>query len=175
MTLADKGTLLHAALDKDDVAEFAKLLKLYPECRYNGEDDGWLSYSAMDGRIGIFKYLVSQGADVKKPSNSTGSTPSPEGPLDDACGSGNSELVRYILDLGASINFVVDGETRCFPLTGAIVKGHLDIVKLLAERGAAIHNTWADKTPLNHAIEWGRNDIAEYLRSLGVKTFKEMG
>ncbi len=72
------------------------------------------------------------------------------------------------------MNFDVDGQTRCYALTGAARNGHLDVVRLLIERGAAVNACWAEMTPLDYALMYGRNDMADYLRSVGGKRAAEL-
>ena len=60
-------------------------------------------------------------------------------PLHEACNHGNLEVVRILLDNGASVND--PGGPRCdgvTPLIDAAVNGHVDIVKLLVEKGANV-------------------------------------
>jgi ankyrin repeat protein len=176
MTKSDKVALVDAAFRRDDHKEFARLLRKYPECRYDeAGDDWWMDSAAMNGKLWAVKLLVEQGADVNKPSNSTDSVPSPEGPVDKAAGSGNVELVRYMLDRGARINHSIKGTTRCFALLRAARKGHLEIVKLLVERGAEINAVWAEKTALDHALNYDQNEVIAYLQSVGGKYAVDLG
>jgi ankyrin repeat protein len=175
MTDADKWNAIYTALLADDRDEFARLLTVYPERRYDGAgDDGWMNLAASRGKLWAVRLLVEQGADVNKPSNSTDSVPSPEGPIVGAAESGNVELVRYMLDLGARVNHPVNGQTRCYALSGAAMEGQLEVVKLLIERGADVNASWARKTALDHAEGCGQPEIAAYLRSVGGKTADEL-
>lgn len=179
LSLADKFELLSAALEADDADEFARLMALYPECRWTEgsdetNDDPWLSSAAADGRLWAVKWLVSQGASLHKPSNSTDSVPAPEGPLPNACESGNLELVQYMLDQGVPINYTIDGRTRCHAITSAATRGHLEIVKLLVERGADFNAVSGPWTALDYAISYGHSAVADYLRPIGGKTGDEL-
>jgi ankyrin repeat protein len=176
MDRADKMELLHAALRADDARGFARLLARYPECRYDGAgDDYWLNLAATDGKLWAVELLVERGADVNKPSNSTDSVPHPEGPIVYAADGGHVDVVRYMLDRGAAINHPVNGRVRCQALVGAAIWGHLAVAKLLVERGAAVNAVWAEKTPLDQAELWGRDEVAAYLRSVGGRTAVELG
>ena len=95
--------------------------------------------AAMDGKSWAIEYLVAEGADVNKPSNSTDSTPLPEGSIQWAAAGGHLDTVRTLLDLGAKINHVLNGRRRCVPLWFAVQYGHLEVVKLLVERGADLN------------------------------------
>lgn len=176
MDLQQRVARLDEALRADDRDEFAQLLDLYPDARYDGAgDDWWMSSAAMDGRLWAVELLVARGADVNRPSNTTDSVPSPEGPIVEAARSGSVELVRFFLDRGAVVNHLVDGQTRCFALTGAARRGHLNVVKLLIEREAAVNAVWAGKTALDHAVEWGQDEAADYLRSVGGRSAADLG
>ena len=94
MTKAEKMELLYAALHDDDADEFKRLLALYPDCRLNDSgDDGWMDAAAMRGKSWAIEYLVAEGADINKPSNSTDSTPLPEGPIQWAASGGHLDTV----------------------------------------------------------------------------------
>ena len=175
MDRADKMELLYAALGGDNAHKFERLLGLYPECRVTSSgDDRWLSVAASSGRLEVVKYLVGQGADVNKPTNSTDSVPAPEGPIVEAAGSGSVELVRFLLDCGAQVNHLISGRPRCYALSQASNRGHLDVVKLLIERGADVNAEWARMTALDMALDWGRDAVADYLVSVGGKTAEEL-
>ncbi len=94
--------------------------------------------------------------------------------IDTAASEGHLEVVRWLLDNGATVNHVVNGQTRCFALTGAAFRGRLDVVKLLVERGAMLNAVWAGMTPLDHALAYDKKEVGSYLRSVGGKTAKEL-
>jgi hypothetical protein len=50
----------------------------------------------------------------------------------------------------------------------------LEVVKLLVERGAAVNACWANMTALDHALAYGKNDVADYLRSVGGERAAEL-
>src|SRR5262249_41270477 len=79
------------------------------------------------------------------------------------------EKVRALLRLGADPN-ARDRETGEGPLTTFARYGDLESVKLLVEGGAAVESaSMYGVTPLEAAIEAGRDDVAEYLRGRGAK------
>ena len=55
------------------------------------------------------------------------------------------------------------------PIHQAVAAGHLDVVKLLVERGARldIRDTSYDSTPLGWANHCGQPEIAAFLRGIG--------
>ena len=175
MTKAEKMELLYAALGDDHADEFKRLLALHPDCRLDGAgEDGWMDAAAMRGKSWAIEYLVAQGADVNKPSNSTDSTPLPEGSIQWAAADGHLDAVRTLLDLGARINFVLNGQRRCVPLWFAVSGGHLAVVKLLVERGADVNASCNNTTALDDALLYEHEEVAEYLRSVGGKTAAEL-
>jgi len=98
----------------------------------------------------------------------------PEGPIVDAASSGHLEVVRWLLQHGAKINYVVQGKPRCLPLVRAATEGYPDIVKLLVEHGADIHATWRGLNAATQAEDFGHFEIRDYLRSLGGRTLREI-
>ena len=61
----------------------------------------------------------------------------------------------------------------CPALTYAAYEGHIDVLKLLVERGADIHASWMCMNALMHAQDYGQQEVVKYLRSLGVKDLRE--
>jgi ankyrin repeat protein len=98
----------------------------------------------------------------------------PEGVIYRAAENGHLEVVRWLLDQGAKVNFLVDGQVRCIALTRAIAGGYLDVVKLLAERGAEVNSRPAERTALDLALMYQQSDIADYLLSVGAKRAAEL-
>jgi hypothetical protein len=77
------------------------------------------------------------------------------------------EMVRALLRLGADPN-ARDRQTGEGPLTMFARYGDLESVKLLVEGGAAVDTaSMYGVTPLQAAIEAGRDEVADYLRSRG--------
>jgi ankyrin repeat protein len=71
-----------------------------------------------------------------------------------AAGSGHIDVVRLLLDRGASIDQIVPGEENA--LIQASETGHLNVVKLLVARGADVNaraeaTRWEGNQPI---IEW---------------------
>jgi uncharacterized protein len=170
---ADIETLMAVtrAFEAGDAAEFARLIGPHPGLlRDTDGTDQWMWRAAMHGRLPMLQTLVSLGLDVNEsPDVFDAENPfcQVEGPILQAAGDGHLEVVRWLLERGAKINFMVNGKNRCLPLLRAATNGHLEVVKLLVENGADIHFTHNGHTPLSQAVNYGHPDIAEYLRSVG--------
>lgn len=87
---------------------------------------------------------------------------------------GHADVVWLLLDAGEDPNrYNPDGyHSHSTPLHQAVWSDHVDVVRLLVERGARldIRDTIYDGTPLGWAIYGGRTAIAEYLRAQGAPT-----
>ena len=81
---------------------------------------------------------------------------------------GHADIVRLLLDAGEDPGrYNPDGfHGHSTPLHQAVWSNHLDVVRLLVERGAPldVRDTVHDGTPLGWAEYGGRMEIAEYLR-----------
>jgi len=88
-----------------------------------------------------------------------------------AAAHGHAEVVRGLLDAGENPDrFNPDGfHSHSTPLHQAVWADHLDVVRLLAERGARLdlRDQLYGGTPLGWALHGGRERIAEYLRGRG--------
>jgi len=84
-----------------------------------------------------------------------------------AAETGQVEAVRMLLDAGEDPNRYNPPGTHAHsaPIHQAVWAGHLDVVRLLVERGARLdkRDTIHDGTPLGWARYGGRAEIAEYL------------
>lgn len=161
------------AFDAGNLVEFRSLLRAYPEL-LRGSDgrDRWMWQAAIIGNLPFLQCLVGLGQDV----NESMDVPDPEdpfcqfeGPILHAAGEGHLEVVRWLLEQGAKINYTVNGKIRCLPLLRAASYGHLEVAKLLVDHGADIHAAFNGHTPLSQAVNYGHPEVAEYLRSVGAK------
>lgn len=168
---------LHEAFHSGNVDEFRKSLTAHPE--YIRDEDGldfWMSKAATIGRLPIIKALVELGMNVNEPhyqSDETDPFIEPEGAILHAASQGHLEIVRWLLENGAKINYVVQNMPRCWPLVSAATNGHLDVVKLLVEHGADIHATWRGVNAITQAEDFGQFAVRDYLHSLGARTLRE--
>jgi len=79
-----------------------------------------------------------------------------------SAGSGQQEMVKYLIENGADVNAENDGALRA-----AANNGHLEIVKYLVGNGADIYAE--NNTALKWAVENGHLDVVIYLRSVSTK------
>lgn len=83
---------------------------------------------------------------------------------------GQLDIVRLLLDAGENPNRYNPKGTHAHstPLHNAVWSNHMDVVKLLVQRGARldIEDTVWHGTPLGWAEHGGRREIAEYLHSV---------
>lgn len=168
------------ALNENDVDGFRSLLSIYPAyLRWEDGSDLWMHSAAQGGQLAMIQVLVELGLDINEPPRiETPGTPpnpyfQPEGPIVGAASRGHLEVVRWLLDQGAKINYVVHDKRRCLPLEFAAMNGHLEVVKLLVERGADLVSSPGYKNAVTLAEESGWYDVRDYLRSVGMRTRRE--
>lgn len=93
-----------------------------------------------------------------------------------AADKGAIHVARWLIQQGAKCNRRDRADrVLCPALSAAAREGHLELVKLLIENGAAINATWMGRNPLSFAMDKGRSDVVAYLRSQGAKTPDELG
>jgi ankyrin repeat protein len=123
----------------------------------------WLHVAADAGHLEVVKCLISLGADINAKGGTFGAAA-----IGHAASAGHTNVVVALIDAGA--NFDLDEPERN-PLFGAIYGGHLDIVKLLVERGIDFRKSYTgesmkDMDALAFARERGQKEIANYLAQL---------
>uniref|UniRef100_L2FGK8 Ankyrin repeat domain-containing protein 52 n=1 Tax=Colletotrichum fructicola (strain Nara gc5) TaxID=1213859 RepID=L2FGK8_COLFN len=118
-------------------------------------------YASYLGLTGVVRHLLKDGK--HDPNKATGSG---RVGLEIACKKGHREIVRMLLEWGASID--VAGSRGRTPLNAASENGHLDVVKLLLDKGADITVPNSDGwTPLNTASDNGHLDVVKLLLAKG--------
>jgi ankyrin repeat protein len=141
--------------------------------RHRTDVQSHLIYCAEEGRPQMFKLLLEHGADI------TGQSPAEQTSLLVAAVRGGSiELVQYLLDNGLQYQ-LNPGPTEMNPLTGAILRRHWVLVKLLLEHGADVNlpppikapsapsHCPADETPLTLAVKMQNPEISHFLMNQG--------
>jgi ankyrin repeat protein len=97
-------------------------------------------------------------------------TSSPDGfpPLGLAAHFGRSDVVRYLLGKGASVNFAAAGNGFT-ALTGAIAGGHREVVRILLDAGANVNHRYEEQrfSPLLAASADGDAEIVRMLIAAG--------
>ena len=129
----------------------------------NGPFGTWLHIAATNGSLDLVKALIAMGADV----NAKGGTYN-GGAITMAAEYGHLPVVQTLLEAGAELD-VSDSVSN--PLFGAILGGHLDIVKLLIKSGIDFRVKYTGEMMKNmdalaFARERGEMEIAKYIESL---------
>lgn len=122
--------------------------------------------AVLNNHLNIAKYLIKNGADVNA-RNDKGLTA-----LFGAAKAGKIEFAKMLLDNKADPNIAdTAGEMAgCTPLLIAVSEGHLDVVKVLIEKGANINAQMANNTTaLSLAVMLAHADIEQLLLSSGAK------
>jgi ankyrin repeat protein len=120
----------------------------------------WLHVAASQNQLDLVKMLLSLGMDVNRKGGILGGTP-----LNEAASDGHTDIVRYLLANGATLDA---SDPRLNPLFGAIHGGYTDVAKVLLESGIDADITYNGETmkdmdALAFAREWGRKDIADLI------------
>ncbi|KAF4501580.1 hypothetical protein FAGAP_2222 [Fusarium agapanthi] len=128
-------------------------------------EESFEMYAAMNGSVGIVKYLVQHGASVNEKASPFHRATA----LGLAIDKGHSEAAIYLIGKGASIDkrLTADGET---PLQLAAKHGDYEIVTYLVEKGAAVNAAPATErgaTALQFAAINGNIKMAIFLLENG--------
>jgi len=116
-----------------------------------------LSIAVEYGQIEFAKYLVRKGAWIEMPHNRGTSV------LSTAAFKGNNELVEFLVQNGADVNFAMK-----LPLNYACQKGHSEIAKYLIIHGADVHLSDGGQTPMANAIRSKNLETVKILLQNGV-------
>eukprot|EP01006_Ploeotia_vitrea_P042471 TRINITY_DN66630_c1_g2_i1.p2 TRINITY_DN66630_c1_g2~~TRINITY_DN66630_c1_g2_i1.p2 ORF type:complete len:545 (-),score=68.93 TRINITY_DN66630_c1_g2_i1:1843-3477(-) len=85
----------------------------------------------------------------------------------------NMELIKVLLYYGAEANATISNDTSSATcLITAIVKGNLDIVKLLLDYGANIYYEWKGQNALSLALDFRKFEIVEVIEQYEFKRAK---
>ena len=80
---------------------------------------------------------------------------------------GYIEVVRFLVENGASVNALEKDGAANVPLHRAAWGGHIEVVRFLVENGADVNPRSYFTTPLDIALSSGHEEVANYLRSQG--------
>ncbi|MBO2578412.1 ankyrin repeat domain-containing protein [Shewanella algae] len=121
----------------------------------------FLHIAADNDNLELCQALVKLGADIDSRDNISGSSP-----IHRAASNGNEDILNYFIGLGARLDI---SEPDRNPLFTAIHYGHFHIVKRLVEAGIDTSirytgQTMKDMGALEFAHEWGRTEIADYIK-----------
>ena len=164
------------ALTRKDLATVRSLLRKHPGNLLDDDgNDFWLARVAGEGWLKGVKALVDLGVDVNASANIGEGTQfyHPEGPIFMASVEGHVSVVKWLLENGAQINFVVNGKPCCMSLWSAIRYGHFAVVKLLVEHGADLHAIGVDGNATTLAEHTQRFRIRDFLVSQGGKDLRD--
>lgn len=114
----------------------------------------------------MVRLLLDHGADLNA-QDSYGTTP-----LHRAVAGGGARMVELLLSYGADPG--IPEETGRTPLHSAVLTRQEECARLLVEAGANINAIFAGDTPLDLALHYHRERMAEFLREHGAKTRTEL-
>ena len=121
-----------------------------------------LLWAAEHNKPQVLKRLLDHGADINFHNNWSGSV------LSVAVWEGHAEIVKLLLDRGATIELGAGDDAYGTPLHRACWQGNLELVRLLLDRGAQINSeNNGHETPLGFAVGEGRIDVVRYLLDRG--------
>ncbi|PON19964.1 pfs domain-containing protein, partial [Trichoderma gamsii] len=144
--------------------EYKSQIKLLHHLKGDGNDACYLKavqVAIISGRLSTASMLLTADKRIEMKNERTGAAL-----LHDAAQIGRLEVVKLLLDRGASVEAKNnDGST---PLHDAAQNGRLDVAKLLLDRGASVKAENKDgSTPLHDAAQNGQLDVAELLLDRG--------
>ena len=80
------------------------------------------------------------------------------------------EIAKFLIENGIDINML--DHTGTSALINAVIKGNLEMVKLLCESGAELDSSDPDNNALFSAGSWHQKAIAQYLVDIGIDIYK---
>jgi ankyrin repeat protein len=161
---------LHSAIESGSENVVRSLLAMGADVEErDGEGKTPLAHAVLGNREAIVKLLLEKGADFQVLTQLR-STINVKGRLHSAIESGNENVVRWLLELGADLEERMSfGNFNMTPLLFAAYKGKLAIVKLLLEKGADVNardrEGW---TVLHFAADEGDAGMLQFLLDNGV-------
>ena len=144
-----------------DITRLKKLLAENAGAARNFSPDGFpaVALACVFGQLEAAKLLVAHGADIR----AAASNGSGYNALTGAVASGHTEIVKWLLQNGADVNYRYGAGYS--PLLTAAANGHVAIVKMFLAHGADRNATTNDgKTAAQLAADRNHPEILEYLR-----------
>jgi ankyrin repeat protein len=156
---------LHEAVAAGKLAQVKALIESSPELAKSYSPDGFpiMALAAAFGHDEVARYLHGRGAEINAiANNGTGYNA-----LTGAVAGRHIAIAKWLVENGANVNYrYAQGHS---PFLEAAANGDVEIVKLLVAHGADLHSrTDAGKSALDFAQEKGHQELADYLRSLGL-------
>lgn len=142
-----------------------ELLKKDPSLVHAWSPDGWTALHLNFNNLEMAKLLIESGADLNVNSRNTLNAT----PLQGAAANNWIELAKMYLAHGANVNCRSEGGGS--PLHEAAGNGFLDFARMLIEHGADVNQKDdSGRTPLEIAVQYKRDQLAEFLRAHGGTT-----
>jgi len=161
-TQPDGATALHWAAHRNSADLVEMLVEAGADTNATNEYGVTpLSLAAQNGGLAALEHLIKAGANID------GALPSGETPLMTAARVGAGDLVKSLLDHGADVNLAeqLKGQTA---LMWALSEQHLDVARLLVERGANVRAASSGGfTPLLFAARMGNLEAVKMLLAAG--------
>ncbi|MGE5221319.1 MAG: ankyrin repeat domain-containing protein [Omnitrophica WOR_2 bacterium] len=81
---------------------------------------------------------------------------------------GHTDIVKYLLSMGADVNSASKNENQVMPLHSAVARQNLEITRILLQHGADVNAVQADDfTPLHAAVQNGQVEMVLLLLDYG--------
>ena len=145
---------LCAATERDDVETLEFILNLQADI-----DLGKVAATAAkNNAVAVMKKLMDFGLNINEPANG-------DSLLKPACFEGNTEMIQFLIERGADVNGINNGE----PISVAARRGYIDIVRYLIDNGANVNgnNIFSDgsggESVLMYAIKGGQLECVKLL------------
>lgn len=137
------------------------------DINYKLRNDQTLLYAASyNQQVDLVDYLLKQYPGIIDVNIRTGWS---SHPLHPAAWSGDTQMVKHLLDAGGDID--CQDTTHLSPLGYAATEGHLETVKLLVARNADMNRELEDNfTALDFAIKGEHTDVINFLTESGART-----
>lgn len=159
-TTVDGGGLFHLAALSRKIPVLEKVIQLKGFAEIDRRSTRGVTpfhIASRDAGIDFLQKLILHGADAYR------LTDSGENAIHFACYTGELAKVRYLLRL--RVPFTMRDENDESPLEIVCSLGHVEVAKVLLERGADLRyiNTFDGQTCLHRAARWGGDDITSLL------------